>query len=122
MVLNGGTFRGRRVLSESAVAEMLRDQTRGSPVRFNPFELFPDLCPGWREVRYGICNWLETLDPATGQAWEASSPGVFGFIPWIDRRRQLAGVFVARAGMETTLPAYLRLKSLLRDQIPEQRR
>jgi serine-type D-Ala-D-Ala carboxypeptidase/endopeptidase len=122
MVLNGGTFRGQRVLSESTVAEMLRDQTRGSPLRFNPFELFPTLCPGWREVRYGICNWLETRDPATGQAWEASSPGVFGFIPWIDRRRQLAGVFVARAGMEMTLPAYLRLKSLLRDQIPEQRR
>jgi CubicO group peptidase (beta-lactamase class C family) len=122
MILSGGTFRGRRVLSESAIAEMLRDQTRGSPLRFNPFGLFPDLSPGWRDVRYGICNWLETVDAATGRAWEASSPGVFGFIPWIDLKRQLAGVFVAQSDMEKSLSVYLRLKALLRRQIPEQRR
>ena len=98
---------------------MLRDQTRGKPLRFNPFESFPGLFPGWRDVRYGLCNWLETRDAATGQTWEASSPGVFGFIPWIDRRRQLAGVFVAQSDMERSLSVYLRLKSLLRTQIPE---
>ena len=119
MLLNGGTYRGRRLLSESSVSEMLRDQTRGKPLRFNPFQSFPGLFPGWREVRYGLCNWLETLDTATGQAWEASSPGVFGFIPWIDRRRQLAGVFVAQSDMEKSLSVYLRLKILLRRQVPE---
>jgi len=119
MLLNGGTYRGRRILSESSVSEMLRDQTRGKPLRFNPFESFPGLFPGWRDVRYGLCNWLETRDAATGQTWEASSPGVFGFIPWIDRRRQLAGVFVAQSDMERSLSVYLRLKSLLRRQIPE---
>jgi hypothetical protein len=44
--------------------------------------------------------------------------GVFGFIPWIDRRRQLAGVFVAQSDMETSLSVYLRLKALLGRPIP----
>jgi hypothetical protein len=74
------------------------------------------------EYSIRICNWLETLGAATGEAFEASSPGVFGFIPWTDRRRQLAGVCVAHSDMEKSLSVYLRLKSVLRRQIPEQHR
>jgi serine-type D-Ala-D-Ala carboxypeptidase/endopeptidase len=114
MLLNRGTFRGHRVLSEAAVAEMLRDQTGGAPLRFNLFESFPELCPDWRHVRYGICAWLETTDRATGRAKEASSPGIFGFIPWIDVEQNLAGILVASAAPDKTLPVYLRLKALLR--------
>ena len=36
------------------------------------------------------------LDPATG-AFEVSSPGAFGFHPWIDRQRDLYGVYVIEA-------------------------
>lgn len=118
MLLNKGEFRGRRVLSEAAVAGMFRDQTAGSPLRFNPFQFFADLHPGWREVRYGICNWLEAVDGATGKTLEASSPGVFGFCPWIDFDRKLAGILAAESGMEKALPVYLRLKALLRREIP----
>lgn len=114
MLLGKGAYGGRRVLSNAAVDEMLRDQTRGSPIRFNPFELLPALHPRWRQVRYGICNWLEVVDAETGAALEASSPGVFGFCPWIDRQRELAGVFIGSAGMDKTLPAYLKLKALIR--------
>jgi len=114
MLLNKGKFRGRRVLSEAAVAEMFRDQIRGSPLRFNPFQSLAELHPGWREVRYGICNWLEVVDPATGKILEASSPGVFGFCPWIDFGRNMVGVFAADCGMEKALPVYLGLKALIR--------
>jgi CubicO group peptidase (beta-lactamase class C family) len=118
MILNKGTFRGRRILSEAAVAEMLRDQTGGAPLRFNLFESFPDLCPGWRDIRYGICTWLESVERETGFGREASSPGVFGFIPWIDLDRKLAGIFSADAGPDKTLPVYLRLKAVLQTQRP----
>jgi hypothetical protein len=88
MLLDRGRFHGRRILSVSAVREMFRDQTRGSPLRFNHFELFAELYPGWREVRYGICNWLETVDQTSGSGLEASAPGIFGFV---NRRIVLRG-------------------------------
>ncbi|MDH4198723.1 MAG: beta-lactamase family protein [Candidatus Aminicenantes bacterium] len=118
MLLDKGEFRGRRVLSEAAVAEMFRDQTGGSSLRFNPFQSLAELHPGWREVRYGLCNWLEAVDGATGKTLEASSPGVFGFCPWIDFGRHLVGVFASDSGMEKALPVYLRLKALIRREIP----
>jgi serine-type D-Ala-D-Ala carboxypeptidase/endopeptidase len=36
------------------------------------------------EVRYGLTAWLECSTPATG-CQKISSPGAFGFTPWIDR-------------------------------------
>jgi len=99
---------------------MLRDQTRGSPLRFNPFEYFPELFPEWRKVRYGICAWLEEFDGSTGTVAEASSPGAFGFCPWVDLRRNLAGVFVAQTDMQRALPVYLKLKALVRNRIAGQ--
>lgn len=114
MLLNGGQFGPRRVLSAEAVAEMFRDQTGGSTLRFNPFEYFAELHPGWRQVRYGICNWLEAFDPADGRVLEASAPGIFGFCPWIDFKRNLAGIFVCQSGMQKAFPVYLKLKTILR--------
>ena len=118
MLLDGGRFRSRQVLSRAAVAEMFRDQIRGGSLRFNPFEFYAQLHPGWRDVRYGICNWLEVVDGATGRALEASAPGIFGFCPWIDFGRDMAGVFVCQSGMEKAFPVYLKLKTLIRKNIP----
>jgi D-alanyl-D-alanine-carboxypeptidase/D-alanyl-D-alanine-endopeptidase len=50
--------------------------------------------PGWN-VRYGLAAWLECTTPATG-CTSISSPGAFGFMPWIDRT---AGYY-AILGME----------------------
>lgn len=47
---------------------------------------------------------------------EAGAPGVFGFFPWVDRGRNLAGVFLADRSLDKTLPVYLKLKALLRRQ------
>jgi CubicO group peptidase (beta-lactamase class C family) len=116
MLLNEGTSNGRRVLSASAVNELLRNQIGASPLRFNPFQLFPDLHPGWRDVRYGLGAWIEAMDGTTALGLDASAPGIFGFIPWIDRGRNLAGVFLADRPLDKTLPVYLKLKALLRRQ------
>jgi D-alanyl-D-alanine-carboxypeptidase/D-alanyl-D-alanine-endopeptidase len=45
--------------------------------------------------RYGLTAWLECSTPATG-CTSISSPGVFGFTPWLDRT---AGYY-AVLGME----------------------
>ena len=47
--------------------------------------------------RYGLAAWLECLTPATGCA-TISSPGAFGFTPWLDRDN---GYF-AVLGMQVT--------------------
>jgi CubicO group peptidase (beta-lactamase class C family) len=86
MVWNDGELDGVRYLSTAAVDQMQRDQTRGavmaaaSGIRLN------------QGSRYGLGQWVDLLDPATG-AYEISSPGAFGFYPWIDRERDVYGVY-----------------------------
>jgi CubicO group peptidase (beta-lactamase class C family) len=48
-------------------------------------------------MKYGLTAWLECATPATGCS-SISSPGAFGFTPWIDR----ANGYYAILGMETT--------------------
>jgi CubicO group peptidase (beta-lactamase class C family) len=43
----------------------------------------PALRAGWG-FRYGLGAWLQCATPASGCA-EISSPGAFGFVPWLDR-------------------------------------
>jgi D-alanyl-D-alanine-carboxypeptidase/D-alanyl-D-alanine-endopeptidase len=51
--------------------------------------------PAFIDVRYGLTAWLECSTPATGCP-VISSPGAFGFTPWIDR----ATGYYAIIGME----------------------
>lgn len=87
MILNEGDFKGRRVLSKAAVREMEKDQTRGAePKSATLFRLTAG-------SRYGLGQWLDRKDE-NDQGIEISSPGAFGFRPWIDRERNLLGVLV----------------------------
>jgi serine-type D-Ala-D-Ala carboxypeptidase/endopeptidase len=51
--------------------------------------------PGSADARYGLTAWLECNTPATGCA-SISSPGAFGFTPWLDR----AAGYYAILGMQ----------------------
>lgn len=51
--------------------------------------------PAFVNVRYGLTAWLECATPDTG-CTTLSSPGAFGFTPWIDR----ANGYYAIIGME----------------------
>jgi CubicO group peptidase (beta-lactamase class C family) len=90
MALGDGVWNGRRILPAAAVAEMERDQTRGARIVFSPHARYTD-----HEVRYGIGVWRDRVG-ADGRALQVSSQGAFGFSPWIDRERGIAGVFVTR--------------------------
>jgi D-alanyl-D-alanine-carboxypeptidase/D-alanyl-D-alanine-endopeptidase len=95
MLWNGGEIDGTRILSADAVAEMQQDQTNGAPIV---------VASGIRKAlgsRYGLGSWYDVLDPATG-AYEVSSPGAFGFHPWIDRERDVYGVYVIEAPNEVS--------------------
>jgi len=76
LVFDKGKWQG-----ETLVAPELFDEQAATP--------FPQAVIGrspaqYHEIRYGLTAWLECSTPASGCA-TISSPGAFGFLPWLDR-------------------------------------
>ncbi|MGD0382019.1 MAG: serine hydrolase domain-containing protein [Thermoguttaceae bacterium] len=97
MIANNGLFKGKRVLSEKAVAEMQADQIRGALVKGGEFV---------QRVRglkhngvYGLGEWREQLDQR-GNAVLLSSPSWAGAYPWIDKTIGVYGFFIAHVDVE----------------------
>lgn len=94
MLLHDGEYNGKRVLSEAAVREMQADQV--GPAEVHRPE-YPERALGLTHHGvYGLGEWRLIVNDA-GQAEVLSSPSFAGFIPWIDKRRGIAAVFVGRA-------------------------
>lgn len=113
MVLERGSFGGRRILSEASVLEMHKDQTGGARIAYTIYEKHAALEESLPLARYGIGMWREKAD-ASGQLLEASSQGALGFSPWIDFERNLAGVLSVRSSFSRALPDYLAVKDQIR--------
>lgn len=114
MLLSGGVYEGRCILSQNAISEMLKDQTYGVPIAYSPWKKFEDIY-GLNEVRYGIGCWGEIVE--NGRLREASSQGAFGFSPWIDLDRNVAGVLAVKSRFERVMPVYMEVKEIIRDAI-----
>lgn len=84
MLLGGGMFRGVRVLEQSSVEEMREDQTFGVPIVSTPAQ---------GDTRYGLGSWRDVVD-AAGNPVRVSSPGAFGFTPWLELDLGYYGVFL----------------------------
>lgn len=117
MLLGNGRFRGKRILSAKAVAEMERDQTRGAKLAFTPWAQVKGVEARSAQFRYGVGAWIERQTP-DGQGVEISSPGAWGFCPWIDRERGLAGVLATVHTFAEVGPVYQGLQRRVRVQFP----
>jgi CubicO group peptidase (beta-lactamase class C family) len=106
MILNHGRFNGRRVLSAGSVREMQQNLTAGLPVVYAP--------RGQSAVNYGIGEWLDILTPR-GNAVQVSSPGAFGFTPWVDKKRNLIGVFMVRDQAPNVYPTVAAIQQKVRE-------
>ena len=73
----------QRLLNSATITDMDRDHTVGARVVSTPL-------PGGG---YGLGHWIERKD-ANGHATLVASRGAFGFTPWIDLRRDIAGVLL----------------------------
>jgi D-alanyl-D-alanine-carboxypeptidase/D-alanyl-D-alanine-endopeptidase len=89
LVFDQGRRQGQQLLDEALFSQQA-------------VEPFPDVVVGRSPAavigfRYGLAAWLECSTPASGCS-TISSPGAFGFTPWVDRE---AGYY-AIIGMEVT--------------------
>lgn len=115
MILNGGVFDGRRVLSRRAVQDMLADQTGGVRIVYSPYTRYDDTRPSVGATRYGIGNWRQTV--TGGVLEESSSTGAFGFTPWVDFSRNLTGTLSVLSDNQLVFPYYLRMRDAIRSRV-----
>ena len=87
LVHDGVAPDGTRVLSSAAVAEMSVDQTGDAA--------FVSAAANRKAAKtpYGVAHWLDASAP-DGTLLLESSPGKFGFRPWIDHVNGIAGVYL----------------------------
>lgn len=116
MILNGGVFDGRRILSPAAVEQLRSDQTAGARIFSSPYQRYDSLIPGIAGTRYGVGGWL-TPNPQTPSS-EMSSQGAFGFSPWVDYTRNLTGVLAVNDQLPNVIPVYLQLRNAINRLIP----
>jgi CubicO group peptidase (beta-lactamase class C family) len=96
MHLNGGTYRGRRILSGQSAKAMHTRQAKLELLMAGPYG-----------NDYGVSFFLDRFDD-NGEAKVITHPGLFGTTPWYDRDRELVGVFFVQSN-------FLRIMTLLRD-------
>jgi CubicO group peptidase (beta-lactamase class C family) len=96
MHANDGTYRGRRILSEPAVAMMHTRQAKLELLMAGPYG-----------NDYGLAFFLDRLDD-NGRARAITHPGLFGTTPWLDENHQLVGVLFVQSN-------FLRVMSLVRE-------
>jgi len=94
LLLNRGIFKGRRILSEKAVVTMLRNQSSNLPVLRHAYTTLDVVDPALATAPYGIGCWLEDFDSKTGQTTAITSGGGFGCMPFLDLKRNVAGVLL----------------------------
>lgn len=85
MLLNKGMFNGKRVLSENAVNELLKQQFPEARMRYSP-----DLTKGYT---YSLGSWI-IEDDGKGNGVLLSAVGMYGTLPWIDTKRKISGILI----------------------------
>ena len=102
MHLNGGTYRGRRILSEKAIAEMHTRQGKLDLLMAGPYG-----------NDYGLAFFLDRPDDH-GRAHVVSHPGYFGTTPWLDEDRELVGVLFVQSNFLRIIPLVHRIQEKVR--------
>jgi CubicO group peptidase (beta-lactamase class C family) len=109
MILNKGTFNGKRILSEAAIEKMQTPQTPTIPKKYTP-----KVAEGFE---YGLGEWIQEMDDR-GNSTVVSCPGLFGTWPFVDKCRGYAGiVFVKSLISEQKKELYLDIKKSIDEQI-----
>jgi CubicO group peptidase (beta-lactamase class C family) len=106
MHANGGTYNGRRILSDQAVSQMHTKQGKLELLMSGPYG-----------NDYGLAFFLDRLD-GKGHARMITHPGLFGTCPWLDKDRDLVGVFLVQSSFLRVTPLVREIQATVREIIP----
>lgn len=108
MILDGGVYKGRRVLSQGMIDEMLKEQVGSKAIVHTPRG----------HARYGLGVWRDIV-AEDGRPLVVSGPGSTGFIPWIDFERNLVAVLALPPWLtDESWALYLEVFRLIREIVP----
>jgi len=92
MLIDGGEYRGTRVLDQGSIDQMFTNLTDGLPVRCTPSST--------AGLDYGLGVWVQERSDGT---MRVESPGAFAYTPWIELDASgssiLGGVFMIEDGL-----------------------
>ena len=109
MLMNKGVYQGKRVLSENAVNEMLKVQTRLEEIRYAP--------KAAEGFNYALGAWA--AEEKDGKATAVTSPGLFGSWPLIDYCRGYAYLFFVKNLLsEDRADAQMEIKAVIDEKFP----
>ena len=109
MLANKGTFNGKVVLSHAEVEYMLSDQTGKATIGYSPFTKYKTKLDIKLDARYGVGNWVISENEIEIN----TSPGAFGFTPWIDRKRGYYGVIAVRNSFPKVMPIFWQMLKVI---------
>jgi CubicO group peptidase (beta-lactamase class C family) len=113
MLITRGFHAGQSFLSAATVATIVNDRVNGLPGTCVP--------PAVDRVAYGTGCWIDTVGPG-GFTNEASSPGAFGFNPWIDLRRGYYGIVMQQGQNLDVDPLVEQIQAGIRQRVDALRR
>jgi CubicO group peptidase (beta-lactamase class C family) len=80
MVLNKGTYKEKRILSEASIREMQVNRiSKDVKVAYSPAEA--------GDFGYGYGEWVMETSTADNLTKSVSSPGLFGSFPWVNNEK-----------------------------------
>lgn len=100
MIFEKGRYKGKQFLSAASVEIMLQDQTNGAETGYSPYNKYT--VAGSQRTAYGMGNWLLNVADANLN----TSPGAFGFTPWIDRKKGYYGVIAVKSSFQKVMPVF----------------
>jgi CubicO group peptidase (beta-lactamase class C family) len=111
MILNKGMFKGKRILSENAIAQMQQAQTTPTMIKYTP--------KAGEGYNYGLGEWLLEQD-ANGKGICVASPGLFGTWPMVDNCRGYAAIIFVKTLLagEQKKEVYMDIKSSIDEVLP----
>ncbi|HEY4107826.1 serine hydrolase [Puia sp.] len=110
MLLNKGTFEGKRILSEKAVEQLETSQLAELPIKYLPREL--------TGVRFGLGNYISGTN-STGGSAILGCPNLLGTAPFLDKCRGYAAILITEkpAAAIEKKPIYQSLVNLVGEAV-----
>jgi CubicO group peptidase (beta-lactamase class C family) len=107
MLLNRGNYKGKQIISEASIDEMMKINTKAEQIKYAPKSA--------TGFNYASGSWV--IEEKEGSATTLASPGLFGTWPMIDFCRGYAYlVFVKNLLGEERADAHLQIKAVVDEQ------